>query len=217
MPSRPRSRRLLGLLDALASRLYGWRWNPLHQSGTIAAAALLVLVATGLYLVFVYRVGAPAESLARIAGDPWLGRWLRTLHRLSSDLFIVAAVFHAFRLWSQDRSWGPRTRAWVSGVLLLGVGLFCAWTGFVMAWDGFGYRLALEGARLFDALPIFSEPVSRIFAGDQPVPSAFFFVNLFLHIALPLAMGILIWLHVSRVARPTMLPRDRCSSRSSVG
>lgn len=204
-PTSP-SRRLLAGLDAAANRLYGWRWNPLHQSGTLAVLMLLVMLATGLYLVFVYRIGAPAESVARIAGQPWLGGPIRSVHRYASDLFILAAVIHAFRMFAQRRSWGARSLAWVSGMLLVGIGLVCAWTGFVMAWDVFGARLAIEGARFLDVLPIFSEPLSRVFDGDRPVPSAFFFVNLFLHIALPLVMGIGLWLHVSRLARPTLLP-----------
>lgn len=203
------ARRLLGALDAAATRAFGWRWNPLHQSGTIAVAMLLALLATGIYLVFVYRVGAPSESVARIAADPWLGSWIRTLHRYTSDLFIVAAALHFLRMFAQARSWGPRKLAWVSGLMLFGAGLVCAWTGFVMAWDSFGERLAREGARLLDVLPVLSEPLSRLFAGDRPLPSAFFFVNLFVHIGLPLAMGALLWLHVSRVARPVLLPPKR--------
>jgi ferredoxin len=200
------ARRALTVLDATATRLYGWTWNPVHQTGTVAAAMLLVLLATGLYLVLYYRVGAPAASVAAIAADPWVGSWMRTLHRYASDLFVVAVLLHAFRMFAQSRTWGPRSLAWVSGLFLFGLGLVCAWTGFVMAWDSFGERLGREGARLLDVLPVFSEPLSRIFAGDRPVPSAFFFVNLFVHIAVPLAMGIALWLHVSRVARPVLLP-----------
>ena len=202
-------RRLVSRLDALCTRLYGVPWNPLHQSGTVAVAMLLVLIATGLYLVLFYRVGSPADSVARIAADPFLGSWMRSLHRYSSDLFIVAAVLHLLRMFAQARNWGPRTMAWVSGLTLLGAGVVCAWTGFVMAWDSFGERLARDGARLLDVLPVFSEPLTRIFAGDRPVPSAFFFVNLFAHIGIPLAMGVMLWLHVSRVARPTLLPPKR--------
>lgn len=200
------ARRLLAGLDAVLNRLYGWERNPIHQAGTVAVAMLLVMLGTGLYLVLYYRVGAPAASVAGLAGDPWLGRWIRTLHRYASDLFIVAAALHALRMFAQDRSWGPRTLAWISGLFLFGAGLVCAWTGFVMAWDTFGERLALEGGRLFDGLPIFSEPLSRIFSGEGPVPSAFFFVNLFIHIALPLGLGAGLWLHVSRLARPVLLP-----------
>jgi ferredoxin/coenzyme F420-reducing hydrogenase delta subunit len=142
----------------------------------------------------------------RIAADPWLGAWMRTLHRYATDLFIAAAVLHALRIWAQARGWGPRARAWITGVFLLGVGLACTWTGFVMAWDTFGLRLAVAGARMLDVLPVLSEPVGRIFAGDRPVPGAFFFLNLFVHIALPLAMVAGLWLHVSRVARPVLAP-----------
>lgn len=200
------ARAVTGALDALMHRAFHWRWNPLHQSGALAAWMLVVLTVTGIYLLLFYRVGAPSASVQRIAADPWLGAWMRSLHRYATDLFILAALLHALRLFGQARSWGPRVRAWVSGVFLLAVGFVCAWTGFVMAWDSFGYRLAVVGARLFDVLPVLSEPVGRIFAGDRPVPDAFFFLNLFVHIALPLAMGAGLWLHVSKVARPVLAP-----------
>lgn len=196
----------MSAIEAACTRLVGWQWNPVHQAGTVSVLMLLVLLVTGLYLVLVYRVGAPASSVARIAADPWLGAWIRTLHRYATDVFLIAALLHGVRMLAQDRSWGPRTVAWLSGVFLFGAGLVLAWTGYVMVWDTFGERLAREGGRLLDVLPVFSEPLSRIFAGDGPVPSAFFFVNLFIHIALPLGLGVGLWLHVSRLARPVLLP-----------
>jgi len=193
-------------MDGVLNRIYGWRWNPIHQSGTLAVWMLLVLLVTGLYLVLFYRIGDPSGSVGRIAADPWLGSWMRSAHRYATDVFVVAAVLHAIRIFGQGRSWGARTRAWVSGVALVGIGLACTWTGYVMAWDTFGQRLAVEGARLIDALPLLSEPVSRVFAGDAPIPGAFFFINLFAHIGLPLLMGVGLWLHVSKLARPVVMP-----------
>jgi len=87
-------RRALAALDALANRAYGWAWNPLHQTGTVAVAMLLVLIVTGLYLVFFYRLGAPHPSVVRLADDPWLGSWIRTLHRYASGLFVAAGILH---------------------------------------------------------------------------------------------------------------------------
>ncbi len=198
--------RLIRAFDAVCHRLGDWRYNPLHQSGTIAVALLLVLLGTGLYLLVMYRVAAPWESVARLQGDPFLGRWVRSLHRYSSDALVVAVLVHALRLFAQARSWGPRALAWMSGVFLLLLVFVSGWTGFVMVWDTFGGELALAGAHLLDALPVLSEPISRAFAGDRPVPSAFFFLNLFLHVALPLGVAAGLWLHVSRVARPVLLP-----------
>jgi ferredoxin len=193
-------------LDAWCTALYGWRYHPLHQSGAVAIALFVVLLVTGLYLLLFYRVGSPWASVAGMTADPWLGRWIRSLHRYASDAMVGAILLHALRMFAQGRSWGPRVLAWTSGVVLLGVVFICGWTGYVMVWDAFGARLADVGARLFDALPILSEPTRRIFAGEREIPGAFFFINLFLHVALPLAMAAGLWLHVAHLARPVLWP-----------
>ena len=198
--------RLLARADAAMNRLYGWRFNPLYHSGAVVVALFLVLLVTGIYLLFVYRLGAPYASVAALTAQPWLGRWMRGLHRYASDAAVVAALVHALRMFAQGRSWGPRTLAWVTGLILVFVTLICGWTGFVMVWDVPAQVLAREGARLLDVLPIFAEPISRAFVGERPIPGAFFFLNLFAHIALPIGVGLLVWLHVSRVARPGLLP-----------
>jgi quinol-cytochrome oxidoreductase complex cytochrome b subunit/coenzyme F420-reducing hydrogenase delta subunit len=215
-PARSPGRRLLAAADALVNRLYGSRYNPLYQSGTIAVAMLLVLIATGLWLVLFYRIGAPWSSVGRIAADPWTGRWVRGLHRYASDAAMVATLVHAARMVLHRRTWGPRVLAWVSGLVLLGLLLVCGVTGFVLVWDGFGRALALEGARVLDALPILSEPVSRAFMGERPVPGTFYFLTLFVHLAIPLGMGIAIGLHVSRLARPVLLPPRRLTCTVTV-
>jgi ferredoxin len=198
--------RALSAADAACNRLYGWKGNPLYQSGTIVVALLATLVVTGIWLLLFYRIGSPWHSVADITAARFTGNWVRGLHRYASDAAVVASLVHLFRLFAQGRSWGPRALAWVTGVLLLALIYVCGWTGYVMVWDEFGQVLAREGARMLDTLPVFSEPVIRIFAGEKAVPSAFFFVNLFAHVALPLAMAVGLWLHVSRVARVNLLP-----------
>jgi ferredoxin len=199
-------RRPLAVADAVLNRLYTWRYNPLYQSGTLAVVAFAIMLVSGLYLLLFYRIGSPYESVARIDAQIWAGRWLRAIHRYAADLAVVAAALHAFRMFVQGRSWGPRTLAWVSGWLLLFLIFVCGWTGYVMLWDEQAQLLALEGARLLDALPLFSEPISRTFVGDRPLPAAFFFLNLFLHVALPIGVALVFWIHIARLARPVLLP-----------
>jgi len=202
-------RRVMGAADAAMNRLYGWRYNPLYLSGSLTVALLATLIATGVYLLLFYRIGAPYASVARITAQPWLGRWMRGVHRYASDAAVCTALIHATRMFAEGRRWGPRALAWVSGVALLGLVLVCGWTGYVMVWDTFGQALAIEGSRLLDVLPLFGEPMGRAFVGEQAIPGAFFFLNLFLHIALPIGLGIGLWLHVVRVARPTLFPPRR--------
>ena len=202
-------RRPLARADAAMNRLYGWRGNPLYHTGVLTVSLLAVVLVTGIYLLIFYRIGSPWASVARITNDLWLGAWMRSLHRYASDAAVAAAVLHAVRMWLQRRSWGARTLAWVSGLVLFILLMICGWTGYVMVWDVQGLVLAREGARLFDALPLFSEPIERAFDGSRPLPGAFFFLNLFAHVALPVGLGLLLWLHVSRVARPVLVPPRR--------
>lgn len=198
--------RILSPLDAWMNRLYGWRFNPVYHSGALTVVLLGVVTLTGLYLIFFYRIGTPYDSVVRLTEQPLLGRWIRSLHRYASDAAVVAALLHLFRVFAQGRSWGPRALAWVSGLVLLFVTFVCGWTGYVMVWDVQAIELAREGARFFDTLPLFSEPIGRAFVGDREIPRAFFFLNLFLHVALPVGMAVLLWVHVSRAARPALLP-----------
>ena len=201
-----RSFRALARVDAWANRIYTSRYNPLYHSGALTVGFLVTLIVTGLYLLVFYRIGAPYASVAWLQDHAWVGRWVRGLHRFASDAAIVAALVHAFRMYAQRRTWGARALAWVSGVFLLAFFLVCGWTGFVLVWDTQAFTLAAEGARLLDALPIFSEPISRSFVGEKPLPGAFFFVILFAHILLPISVGVVLWVHVARVARPVLLP-----------
>ena len=208
-PSRSFTQPVLKLLtaaDTLCNRLYGQRFNPLYQSGTIVVASYLALVATGLWLILFYRVGSPWESVAYLTDHRWIGNWVRGLHRYASDLAVVATAVHALRMFAQGRSWGARLMAWTTGCLLLLLLLMCGWTGYVMVWDTFGQYLAREGSRMLDTLPVLSEPTGRAFTGEQPVPTVFFFLNLFAHIGIPLAMGVVFWLHIKRLQRPALLP-----------
>lgn len=197
--------RLVRPLDAVFNRVYGSRWNPLYKSGPLAILFLVVTLLTGVYLFLFYKVADPYGSVARLDAT-WLGSLVRSLHRYSADLAVVAIAIHALKMLVAGRTWGPRSLAWRSGLFLLGSVLFCGWTGLVMAWDVQGQWVAWEGARLLDLAPVFSEPISRSFVRPGSVGRAFFFTNLFLHVALPLGVAVLLWVHSSRVARPEMLP-----------
>ena len=72
--------RPLSILDRALNRLYGWRFNPLYQSGALAVVLLVVVALTGLYLLVFYRIGAPFESVERITAQAWTGRWIVLNH-----------------------------------------------------------------------------------------------------------------------------------------
>lgn len=182
------------------------RFHPLHQTGTLAVLMLGVALASGVYLLLFYDVSAPYESTARLHAQWWGGRWIRSLHRYSSDAAVVAVLVHAVRMFLARRTWGPRIVAWTSGVLLVAALLVCGVSGLILAWDRQGQHVAQELVRLLDQLPFFSEPISRVFQHPLEVGRGLFFSLLFLHVAAPLGLAFLFLAHVSRLARPLFLP-----------
>ncbi|GMU55108.1 MAG: hypothetical protein AMXMBFR33_42540 [Candidatus Xenobia bacterium] len=198
--------RWLRPIDRFYLWIYGARLNPLYQSGTVALLCLAVALVTGLYLLFFYRVGAPYESVQGLQGQVFLGRWIRALHRYSSDIALVAILAHAVKMLMSGRTWGTRALAWVSGLVLTATVIFVGITGLVMVWDTQAQLLAVQGVRTLDLLPVLSEPLGRLFSDNSTVPGSFFFMVMFLHVAAPLGGAFLFWVHVSRVARPTYFP-----------
>jgi coenzyme F420-reducing hydrogenase delta subunit/Pyruvate/2-oxoacid:ferredoxin oxidoreductase delta subunit len=192
-------------VDGLFNRIYTSEHNPLYKSGALAVTFLLLTIVTGIYLFLLYKIADPYGSVAALDAT-WHGSWMRSIHRYSADLAVVAVALHVLKMLLSGRTWGPRALAWITGVILLGLLLLCGWTGLVMAWDVQGQLVAIEGAELADLLPIFSEPLSRSFTHPESVGRAFFFMNLFLHVALPLGFAALFWLHSSRVARAPFFP-----------
>ena len=155
-------------VERLLDRIFGSKWNPFYQSGNLAVLSFLVSLASGLVLFLWYHIADPHGSVLAIQESVPGGAWLRSLHRYSADLAVVAIAAHLVRKLLQGHTWGPRALAWISGVVLLLVTLFCGWTGLVMVWDVQGQEIAIAGARLLDLLPIFSEPISRSFSGALP-------------------------------------------------
>jgi ferredoxin/coenzyme F420-reducing hydrogenase delta subunit len=200
---------LLQRVDHVFDWIYSSRYNPLHRTGTLASLFLSVALVTGVYLLFVYEIGRPYESMVAIQNDVFLGRWIRALHRYASDAAVIAVALHVLRLLVQGKTWGPRALAWITGLLLAGMMFLSALTGFVLVWDEFGQKLAVAGAKMLRVLPLFPEPPDRSFVGDKPVPSQFFFMNLFLHVAIPLGMIGFLWLHTSKLARAAWFPERK--------
>lgn len=197
-------------MNALLQKIYGTRWNPSYQSGVLAVFFLAVSLFSGIALIFFYRVSEPYGSVEAIQAGPFY--WLRGLHRYSSDAAVVAVILHVLKMMMQGRAFGPRARAWVSGIVLTALMIFIGVTGLVMVWDNLGQRVAMAGIRFIDWLPLFSEPPQRIFSDQANLGTPFFFTLMFLHMGLPLALAFLLWFHTARLARAVYVPeRSVCA------
>lgn len=188
---------------AVARCLPEERLNPLARTGAIAVVTFIIAAATGVLLLFWYKpsVEGAWDSVAAMTSSPWTAGFVRSLHRYSSDACLFIVTVHALQILFRRRFGGARWLAWVTGFLLLGFLWLVGWTGYWLVWDERGGEVGRVSAQLLDVLPVFSDPLSRSFLTDQGLNSLLFFMVFFVHMLVPLAMAVLIWLHLARVVR----------------
>jgi coenzyme F420-reducing hydrogenase delta subunit/NAD-dependent dihydropyrimidine dehydrogenase PreA subunit len=194
-------------LDRAFSRIVEDPLNPLFHTGAIAITSTLVATVTGVVLLIWYKpsVHLAYESVQGMADSPYTAGLMRSLHRYSSDAAMFFGLIHATRIFFERRFGGARWLAWVTGAVLMSLILLVGWTGYWLVWDANAQAVAVATAKLMDVIPIFVEPLSRSFLTDEGVNSLLFFVVFFVHMLLPLGMGVVAWLHITRLARPRFL------------
>jgi len=196
-------------LDRLLGRVLPDALNPFLHTGAIAVNTFLVAAVTGIVLLLWYRpsIHLAFESVAAMSAAPFTSGLVRSLHRYSSDACMFFALVHALRLFLARRFTGPQWLAWITGVAMIGILWFIGWTGYWLVWDERAQHVAVGTARALDVMPIFADPMERSFLVDEGVNSLLFFVVFFFHMLVPLAMGIVLWLHIARLARARFLTR----------
>lgn len=202
--------RLATRLDLLLERCMPRELNPFSQLGAAANVMLILATLSGVFMLIWYSpsVQFAWESLGDLAPRS-LGGLMRSVHRYSSDLLMMLVLAHAARMFLARKFADARWLAWASGIVLIGFVWFIGWTGYWLVWDERAQLLALDTIRAVDVLPIFGEPMLRLFATDETVPSLLFFVVFFMHMVLPLGIAGGLIIHLARMSRTKLLPNWR--------
>ncbi len=194
-------------LNAATGRAVPEHLNPFAQMGAVANTTFFIALATGILLLFWYSpsVNHAYDSVVGLQNDSFLGGLMRSLHRYSSDACMLFVLLHGFQTFFARKIGGARWLAWMSGVLLIGLLWFDGWTGYWLVWDERAQLVATGTAKMIDVLPLFTDPLSRSFLTNESVNSLFFFIIFFIHMLIPLAMGIALWLHIMRLHKSKFL------------
>ncbi|MCC6905647.1 MAG: hydrogenase iron-sulfur subunit [Anaerolineae bacterium] len=176
-------------------------FNPFYHLGTLSIVLLLVLLLTGVYLTILYKPGPDRAYASLMAIDAtWFGSLMRSMHRYASDGLVVVLLLHALKMLLNDRFWGGRWLAWVSGIVLLVLIVIIGAMGYFLVWD----RQAQWLGEYF--MNFLSGDTRLTFASPQGISGAFqfFVIILFLHVFLSLLITLGIWIHEMRLQRPRL-------------
>ena len=185
-----------------------WRYS--LWLGTVSAALLLLLVLSGLPLLFLYvpSVERAYMSVKDIEYVVTFGSWMRSVHRISAHLMVAAVFLHMVRVFitgaykngigrGQRREWN-----WLIGVGLLLVTLLLSFTGYLLPWDQLAYWAVTVGTNIASSVPLVGPRLRELLIGgrtiDQPTLIRFYAMHV---IVLPGIAGLLIAYHMWRVRK----------------
>ena len=190
-------------------RLFGPNANPLGQLGALGYFLFWIVTVSGFYVFAVFDTGVARafQSVEWMSGPHWWHAGLmRSFHRYASDLMIVVMLLHLVREFALDRFRGARWFSWFTGVPLIAFLYGCGVTGYWLVWDKLAQYVATTSTELLDWMPIFGEPIARNFLDPSSLSDRFFTLLVFLHIAVPIILLFVMWVHIQRISGPKVNP-----------
>lgn len=196
-------------IEALLDRVFPPAWQPLYHLGALSFFCLWIVFVSGLYVYAFFDTGTidAFQSVESMSTRYW---WhagvMRSLHRYASAGMVLFMFLHLLREFSLDRYRGSRWFTWVTGVIIIWFVYISGITGYWLVWDQLAQFVAIRTSELIDAIGIFGEPIARNFLTPASLDDRFFSLMLFLHIAIPLILLMVMWIHLQRVTRPEINP-----------
>jgi ubiquinol-cytochrome c reductase cytochrome b subunit len=189
--------------------------------GEVALYAFLVLVATGIYLVFFFdpssaptiyhgpyppldgaQMSLAYKSVLEISFSVRAGLLIRQMHHWAADIFLAAIVLHLLRVFFTGAFRAPRTLTYYLGLVMLTLCLLEGFLGYSLGDDllsgmglAIGYSVALS-------IPLVGANLAAlIWGGPFPGSSDFWPRIYIIHVlVLPILIGALLVAHLALVA-----------------
>ena len=196
-------------IEEIIDPLFPGGTNPMRNLGALACLMFAALLVSGIYLYIHFDTSTDGawQSIKRLSDEqPWLGGWLRSMHRYAADLFVTFTLLHLLREWVLGHYSRFRAMTWLTGVPLLAFMYVSGIGGFWLNWDVLGQYAATASAELIDALPMLDGTLARNFLDSGAVSDRFFSLLVFIHLGVPLMLLFGLWFHLQRVTRPRILP-----------
>lgn len=137
--------------------------------GSILVFLLLLQITTGLFLAMGYSASATDAwaSVAYIQDQVTFGWFVRGLHAHGASAMVIVAGIHLLQtaLWGAYKK--PRELNWIIGVLMLGLLLAFALTGYLLPWDQTGYWATKVATGIAGSSPFIGQELQQLAQGGN--------------------------------------------------
>jgi cytochrome b-561 len=185
-------------------------WNYSFYLGTISFVLFMILVVTGVILMFLYvpsveRAYSSVKDIEYVVSFGWL---LRAMHRIAAHLMVAAVFLHMVRVfltgaYKNGTAVGAnRPVNWIIGLILLVVTLLLSFTGYLLPWDQLAFWAITVGTNIASSAPVAGEWVRFFLLGGNQIEQNALIRFYVLHVFfLPMITVFLFSYHMWRVRK----------------
>lgn len=180
------------------------KWSYTFGLGVIATILFVVLIWTGVLLMFYYvpSIERAYPTMKEIQLSVPLGQFTRNMHRWAAHGMVLVVVLHMARVFYTGAYQKPREFNWMIGVVLLVLTLGSSFTGYLLPWDQLSYWAITVGTNIAGYAPLAGEGMRVILLGGAEVGQSTLIRFYTLHVALlPALVTLMISVHVWRVRK----------------
>ncbi len=158
--------------------------HPTYFFGEVALFSFVILVLTGLYLLFSYtpssqlvemggkKIPAAYKSILLINSQP-LGLIMRYVHHWAAHLMLAALILHMARVFFSGAYKKPREINWILGVVLFTLAILAGFTGYSLPFDSLSVVATGIGYEIANSIPYIGNAIANfVFAGQFPAPGS---------------------------------------------
>src|SRR3954466_487443 len=145
--------------------------NWMQTLGAATLTAFLVQAVTGVILAMFYKPdpNSAYESVQKISNDIFAGWLVRGMHRWGASCFIILMFLHMGRVFLFGAYKYPRELNWIIGVLLLALGMFEGFTGYLLPWDQTAYWATTVGININATAPFLGPFIAQFLQGGAAI------------------------------------------------
>jgi quinol-cytochrome oxidoreductase complex cytochrome b subunit len=146
------------------------RWSYTWGLGGISALLAMMLVMTGVLLMFRYdaSVERAYTSIQFLETQIFFGSLVRAIHHWSANLLVVTVFLHLLRVFYTGGFKKGRSTNWLIGIVLLLLVVAFNFTGYLLPWDQLAYWAITVGTSLLGYIPLIGTAVSNfLLAGPE--------------------------------------------------
>ena len=186
----------------VAEESFSWGYS--LWLGAISAVLFLILIVTGVLLMFFYVPSTEQaywsiKDIHYVVGFGWL---LRNQHRWAAHMMVLVVFLHMLRVFFTGAYRAQRAVNWLVGLALLLATLFLSFTGYLLPWDQLAFWAVTVGTNIAKEAPLVGNALRFILLGGTEIGQSTLVRFYVLHVVvLPAAVLVLFAYHMWRVRR----------------